>query len=148
VRLQPSRRSALALGLLIVIMAVSCGAPSDTSRPPAASPATLAGTAWRLLLIGGRVPPAGPPVTIAFTATDVSGAGPCNSFSGRYTIDPQTGAIRIGELGSTKRACAEPARSDLENALFTSLTTATAAGVDPDGRLLLTGSGAQLVWLR
>jgi heat shock protein HslJ len=110
------------------------------SRPP-----TLAGSSWRVVSIAGRPLPAVPDVTLAFTASDVSGAGGCNSFGGTYTFDPATGALRFGPLISTKRACVEAARNEVEAAYFTALRDVASARIDPDGRLSLLGSGAELI---
>ena len=66
-------------------------------------------------------PPLGPEVTLAFTGSDISGNGGCNAFNGSYTIDLASGSLHIGDLVSTKRACVEPGRADLENAYFAAL---------------------------
>jgi heat shock protein HslJ len=46
--------------------------------------------------------------TLEFTATDVSGNGGCNTFTGSYALSGSD-AITIGPLASTLRACADPA---------------------------------------
>ena len=60
--------------------------------------------------------PAGPDIWITFEGGKVSGDGGCNAFGGAYVDDPSDGALRIGELASTKRACVDPVRNDLEAA--------------------------------
>lgn len=142
-RLLVDRRIVVWLCALIVATACSQAAPA-TAVPSAHTP--LAGTTWRLVLVDGAVPPAGPPVTIAFETATVSGTGPCNLFGGGYVLDPDSGTLRIGDLVSTKRACVEPARGELETALYAALRTVDAASVGEDGRLVLVGPGGPLVW--
>ena len=141
-------RVRLALGaVLIAVVSVACGSgPPSTSAPATnARPTSLAGTAWTLASMQGRRPPAGSAVTIAFEPDRVSGESGCNSYGGGYTYDPATGAIRIGDLGSTKRACVEPARNELEAAFLETLGSIAVVSVDPDGQLVLSGAGAELV---
>lgn len=126
------------------LVVAACTSPT----PPTPAPSRftpLAGTTWKLVSIAGAVPPPGAPVTIAFEQADVSGIGPCNLFNGGYALDP-SGAIRIMDLISTKRACVEQARNELETALFAALRTVDAASVGEDGRLVLGGPGGRLVW--
>ncbi len=117
-----------------------------SSAPSGSPPAGLAGTTWRLVAIQDLRPPLGPDVTLAFARSDISGNGGCNAFNGSYTFDPATGSLRIGDLGSTKRACVEPGRGDLENAYFAALRGAVAASLDSEGRLVVAGPGARLVF--
>ena len=91
-------------------------------------------------------PPFGPDVTLAFTGSDISGNGGCNAFNGSYTIDLASGSLHIGDLVSTKRACVEPGRADLENAYFVALRGAVAASLDSGGRLVVAGAGARLAF--
>ncbi len=92
--------------------------------------------------------PAGPDIWITFEGGKVSGDGGCNAFGGSYVDDTSDGALRIGELASTKRACVDPVRNDLEAGLFEALRGVAAAGVDGDGHLVLTGAGAELAFSR
>lgn len=133
--------------LCALIVAAACS-PAPTASAVPSPHVPLAGTTWRLVLVGGVVPPAGPPVTIAFDSATMSGTGPCNLFSGGYALDPESGAFKIGDLVSTKRACVDPARGELETALFFVLRTVDAASVGQDGRLVLAGPGGPLVWAR
>jgi heat shock protein HslJ len=129
--------------LLLAVHLVGCS--EGPASPPSPSPPILAGTAWRLVSIAGRTVPVGAEATLAFTPTDVSGNGGCNRFNGGYAHDPQTGSVRIGALASTKRACLERGRTDLENAFFAALRDVDAASLDPAGRLVLSGAGSELV---
>ena len=144
------------LGVAFAVLALTTACSTAPSAIPSAAssptpsvpvPAPLAGTTWRLVSIAD-VRLFGPEVTLAFTAGEISGNGGCNAFNGSYALDPQTSALRIGDLGATKRACAEPARGDLENAFFAALRGAAAASLDSGGRLVLSGAGARLVFER
>lgn len=123
---------------------VPSGSPSG--GPSESPPAGLIGSNWRLVSIQDLRPPLGPDVTLAFMGSDISGNGGCNAFNGSYAFDPASGSLRIGDLGSTKRACVEPGRGDLENAYFAALRGAVAASLDSDGRLVVAGTGARLVF--
>ena len=140
-------RPRLTLFIVLILAIAGCGSDPQPSPspPPGGSLQALEGTAWKLVSIQGRQPPAGADVTAAFGPERIAGNGPCNGYFGTYAYDRSTGALRIGDLGSTKRACAEPARNDLEAAFFQSLSGDVAASVDPTGRLVLSGSGAALV---
>lgn len=135
----------LAIGLTACTLVPST---SPEGVPAGSSPTGLAGTTWRLVSIQDLRPPLGPAVTLAFSASDISGNGGCNTFNGSYGFDPASGSLRIGDLGSTKRACVEPGRGDLENAFFAALRGAAAASLDSEGRLVLAGAGARLVFER
>lgn len=65
-------------------------------------------------------PVEGSTLTLAFTATEASGDGGCNTFSGNYSVSG-TDAITIGPLASTLRACADPALDTQEQQYLTAL---------------------------
>lgn len=142
------RRLLLVTAILALGLAACTLVPSaiPSSAPSGSPPAGLAGTTWRLVSIQDLRPPLGPDVTLAFTGSDISGNGGCNAFNGSFAFDPASGSLRIGDLGSTKRACVEPGRGDLENAYFAALRGAVAASLDSDGRLVVAGPGARLVF--
>ncbi len=135
----------LVLAAFVAAGLAACASEAAPSVVRVSHPVTLSGTTWTLVSIQDRRPPVGPDVTVTFGPTDVSGDGGCNSYGGAYRYDPTNGALAIGDLVSTKRACVEPARNDLETAFFQALRGASAVSVDPDGRLVVTGSGAELV---
>ena len=138
-------RVALAGASFAVLLAACGGDPAGTPGR-VSHPVALAGTSWRLVSLQGRVPPGGD-LTIRFGADGrVGGTGGCNSFGGAFGYEAATGLLEIGDLASTKRACAEPARNQAEAAYLVALRGVTEAAGDPDGRLVLTGDGAQLVF--
>ncbi len=128
--------------VVLALILAACG-ESDLSRE--ARPTTLAASAWRVVAVNGRPPIAGSEPTAVFAAAEVKGSAGCNSYGGRYTYDPSTGAIAFQDLGMTLMACAEPARNDIE-ALFTrAINQAATASIDPAGRLVLSGPGGEIV---
>ena len=139
------------VAILIALVGVDVVAGACAPAPPASltrvsHPASLAGTAWQLDSLQGRQPPLGAVLTLIFGRSgDVSGEGACNGFGGSFDYDASRGAIRIGRLLSTKRACLEPARNDADRIYFQALGVVADASVDSAGRLVLSGSGAELV---
>jgi len=70
------------------------------------APASLDGTSWRLIDLGGRPALEGVDATLVFLdGGRVGGNGSCNRFFSTVTIEGDT--IRFSEIGSTKMACAD-----------------------------------------
>ena len=132
--------------VVVALLAVACGppvAPSATGQE--GLPAGLAGTAWKVVSVGGRVPTVGAEPTATFSADRVTGSGGCNTYGGGYQYDPSSGRIQMHDLGATLMACVEAARNDFETAFFQALGTANLAAVDAQGRLTLSGPGGMIV---
>jgi heat shock protein HslJ len=133
--------------VVIPILVLSLAACADPVEPSPSGvdghPTTLAGTAWRVVSVGGRQPVVTREPTVAFEASRVSGSGGCNSFGGSYRYEAG-GAIRLEDLGMTAMACVERPINDLEGAFMQALTSATLVSVDPSGLLVLSGSGGQI----
>lgn len=141
------RTFALGLALSAALGMAACAPEPPPSIARVSHPTTLAGTTWRLVSLQGRQPPIGREVTLIFGPNgEVEGDGGCNSFAGIPSYDPATGALRIEQLVSTKRACVEPARNDVEVAYFQALRMVTRASIDAESRLVLQGSAAELVF--
>jgi heat shock protein HslJ len=139
-----STRSFAAL-VVAALLAVACGAPaapSGTGRE--GFPAGLAGTAWKVISVGGRVPTIGAEPTATFSADRVTGSGGCNTYGGGYQYDPSSGRIQMHNLVMTSMACLEAPRNDFETAFFQALGTANLAAVDAQGRLTLSGPGGPI----
>ncbi len=106
-------------------------------------PVNLADSSWVLGgLIDGNTssaPVAGDPVTLTFTADQLSGRA-CNSFRGDYTLDGDQ--IDVGPLMSTRMACLSDELTAQETLVLELLQTATTVTVNhgvlqliaPDGR--------------
>ncbi|MBA2380936.1 MAG: META domain-containing protein [Chloroflexi bacterium] len=134
------------LALLVLLGAVSCGGP-DVSPGGAsgAHPASLAGAAWVVISVDGRLPVAGGEPTVAFTPAGVSGSGGCNHFGGSYRYDPATGALEFENLAMTAMACADDRRNQFEAGFSRALQQANVASSDELGHLILTGPGGAIV---
>ena len=131
---------------VVLLILAACAAEPPASLARISHPTTLAGTTWRLLSIQGRAVPAIPELTLAFQGDRLSGNGGCNSFGGQFTYEPATGGLALTGLLSTMRACVEAARNDVESAYLRALRGVSVATMDAAGHLVLTGSGAELVF--
>lgn len=141
------RSIALRLGMLVLFIGTlfaGCGADDPDPTAGDGRPATLAGTAWRVVSIAGQRPPAGSEPAIAFDATTAKGSGGCNTFSGTYRHD-RTGALAFGDLAMTAMACLEAPRNELETAFMRALGGVNRASVDALGRLILSGSSGEIL---
>ena len=130
---------------LLLLMALALAACDAFGLVRESHPAALSQTAWRVVAIDGRAPVPGGEPTAAFDVDRVSGSAGCNSYGGRYAYDPATGAISFGELGRTLMLCTEPARNDVETAFMKALVRVSDASIDPEGRLVLSGGGSEIV---
>jgi heat shock protein HslJ len=142
--MMPIRALLAAVATMFILTACAAEPPASLTR--VSHPTNLAVTSWRLLSVQGRSVPAGPDVTLEFNGDQVSGNGGCNTFGGQFTYEPATGALALSSLFSTMRACVEPARNDVETAYLKALQSAAVANMDSAGHLVLTGSGAELVF--
>ena len=133
---------ALLLVAVFALLLAACG-ESDLTRE--AHPTTLAGSAWRVVAVNGRPAIAGSEPTVVFAAAEVKGSAGCNSYGGRYAYDPPTGAIAFRDLGMTLMACSEPGRTDFEGLFTQAINQAATASIDPEGRLVLSGPGGEIV---
>lgn len=62
---------------------------------------------WRVIRLGGDLPPEGVTVTIAFAPDGkVSGRSGCNRFMGGYTLTGE--GLTFGDMAVTRMACPEP----------------------------------------
>ena len=132
---------------LVLVMAIAalviaaCGG-GDLTRD--AHPTTLAGTTWRVVAINGQAMVPGVEPTAQFAENELQGSSGCNSYGGDYTYEPSTGAISFGELSTTLMLCDGPAGA-AETAFSQAINQAQSASIDPEGRLVLTGPGGEIV---
>jgi heat shock protein HslJ len=101
---------------------------------------SLVGTSWVLSDLDGAAVTE-PAPTLAFSETEVSGTGGCNTFGGPYAVDGDS--ITFGPISSTLIACEEPAMSQ-ETAFLAALDTVTYA-IDGD-TLTLSGDAGTLAF--
>lgn len=133
--------SRFALLSLCIALATGCAA-SPASRAPVAD---LSGTRWTVVAVDGSAPQRGEePLSVEFGVDGrVSGNSGCNRYSGPYIRDADT--LRIGELLSTRRACADNARQRLEARVLAILQGDTALRRERDDRISLRREGGSLL---
>jgi heat shock protein HslJ len=130
---------------LVLFAGLSLAACTDSDLIRVAHPTTLTGTVWRVVAINGRPPVAGSEPTVAFAAAEVKGSAGCNSYGGAYQYDPSSGAIAFRDLAMTAMACVEPAKMEIEGLFTQAINRAISASIDPQGRLVLSGPGGEIV---
>jgi heat shock protein HslJ len=130
--------------LFVALVLGACSAPSPEVSPEG-RPTTLAGTSWRVVSVGGRLPVALAVPTASFGDDRITGTGGCNTYGGRYQYDPATGRIELHDLGMTAMACAEAPRNDFETAFVQALGQINLVSVDGQGRMALSGPGGVIV---
>jgi heat shock protein HslJ len=130
--------------MILVLLLAACSTPAEPSDG-IQRPATLAGTAWRVVSVSGRAPIALAIPTATFAADRITGSGGCNSYGGTYRYDPGTGQIEMRDLGMTAMACAEAPRNDFEGLFIQALGRVNLVAIDAQGRLGLSGPGGLIV---
>jgi heat shock protein HslJ len=137
-----TRLARFALVALVLGALAACSSASPIATR-AAIPSTLAGTAWTAVLVGSEATVSGSEPTATFTADQVRGSTGCNSYSGPYQYS--AGTIAFGALATTLIGCAG-AVSDVEQGFVKALDGATTVSMDPDGRLVVDGSGGSITF--
>jgi heat shock protein HslJ len=82
----------------------------------------------------------GSPITARFESGNLTGSSGCNMYSARYTVDGNR--LIIGDLTSTRRACAAPGVMEQEAAYLAALGTVRAYRMQGTGLILQTSDGA------
>ena len=131
---------ALLLTLLIAGALAACG-PASPSVTRSAVPSTLAGTAWTAVLVDGQPTVTGTRPAASFTTDQVKGTTGCNSYGGPYQYS--AGTIAFGDLATTLVGC-QGAVGAVEQRFVKALDGATTVSMDPDGRLIIDGSGGSI----
>lgn len=128
-----------ALLLALALTACAPPPPAKVEAPPEPPPISLTGTAWAMDM-GGSADPRVEPPTIMFGAENrANGTTGCNQWFAQ--IDRDDGGLRFGAVGSTRRACADPAMT-VERAFIALLGDTRAAQLD-GGALVLLGAEAE-----
>jgi heat shock protein HslJ len=133
--------SRFALFPLCMLLAAGC---ASTSLPRGPVP-DLGGSRWTVVSIDGSAPVRGEePLSVEFGVDGrVSGNSGCNGYSGPYIRDEAT--LRIGELLSTRRACADEDRQRQETRLLAILEGETRLRREQDDRVSLRSDAGSLV---
>lgn len=106
--------------------------------------ALLQGAAWTVESIGGKPAGGEKPVTITFDpAGRVHGQGPCNAFTGGYSVGE---GLVFTPIASTMRLC-EPVAMEREAALHETLRDTVPFDIAADGALRI-GSGTKVLVAR
>ena len=131
--------------LLASALAAGCGSGISLDEP-------IEGPVWQLEQLGSElIEPSSDPrrnAQIQFDRSSgrVSGSGGCNRVSGSFTRSGIT--LRIGQLASTRMACADPVRGANEAQFISALqTTATYRLAGPGRLALLDASGRTVATL-
>ncbi|QGW84639.1 META domain-containing protein [Variovorax paradoxus] len=136
-------RLALPVFAAVILGAVlsGCGSGISLDEP-------IEGPVWRLAQLGNEPVAPGGDAQIQFDRSSgrVSGSGGCNRVSGSFTRSGS--ALRIGQLASTRMACADPVRGANEAQFISALqTTATYRLAGPGRLALLDASGRTVATL-
>jgi putative lipoprotein len=133
-----------AVWLIVAFVAASCGPAGEPSLNRTAWPETLAGSAWTAIRVGDLPTVVGSQPTAAFTADQVKGATGCNSYFGTYEYS--RGVIKFSTMGSTAMACLDPAIGATEERFMGAMQGASSVSIDPQGRMILDGSGGSITF--
>ncbi|QNK70078.1 META domain-containing protein [Variovorax sp. PAMC26660] len=114
-----------------------CGSGISLDEP-------IEGPLWRLAQLGDEPIAPGSEVQIQFDRSSgrVSGSGGCNRVSGSFTRSGV--ALKIGQLASTRMACADPTRGANEAQFLSALQSTASYSLAP-GRLALLDAGGRTV---
>jgi len=104
---------------------------------------------WRLVNVyGTAVAPsgdAGADAQVVFNNGQVSGSGGCNRITGSYQ---RTGSsMKIGPLASTRRACVDATRTQVETSFLAALQGSTHYSIVGSELMLIDGGGQTLAKL-
>jgi len=127
----------LATALLAAALS-ACGSGISLDEP-------IEGPVWRLAQLGGEPVAPGGDAQIQFDRDSgrVSGSGGCNRVSGSFTRSGIT--LRIGQLASTRMACADPVRGATEAQFVSALQTTASYRLAGPGRLALLDASGRTV---
>jgi heat shock protein HslJ len=133
----PSFSSPLSVAAALLVSACA-------TSPGGGSPPELSGTRWTVTRVDGRAPLAGDDLTAQFGVDGrIEGDSGCNHYSGPWIQTADT--VRIGELLSTRRACAEAERQQQESRVLRILQGASTVRRAGDGHISLTSPSGSLV---
>ena len=140
-----SFRSIVVAACLVATLVVSaCGPAGEPSLIRSAWPVTLDGSSWTAIRVGLVATVVGSEPTVVFTPDEFRGTTGCNSYFGSYGY--ASGVIKIDQIGSTAMACLDAAVMATEQRFMAAMQGASSVSIDPDGRLILDGSGGSITF--
>ncbi|WP_300109613.1 META domain-containing protein [uncultured Alistipes sp.] len=130
--------------MLMIVVAIGTMACCHCKKAQRSDNKPLIGTEWQLVQMDGRgVSVEADLFTVVFGQENrLSGLGACNRLTGDYEAT-ETGALKIGELASTRMACPG---MDRERAFFKMLTEATHYEIDGPMLMILTNGELKAVF--
>lgn len=125
--------------LALAASLAACGSGISLDEP-------IEGPRWRLVQLGEQsIAPGAEPARdphLQFEPNGrVSGSGGCNRLSGSFTRSHSQ--LRLGQLASTRMACAEAERGALETRFFQALQGTASYRLQGPGRLALLDAGGR-----
>jgi heat shock protein HslJ len=142
-------RATLTIVALAVLALVGCATPAGGDNDQEAPVTEITGE-WQLTKASdadGAMTVNGTPVTLVVADGRFSGQAPCNSFSAEATVDGTD--VSVGSITSTRMACVDERRTELENRYLAALgkvTTAKPGGAAELRTLTLTGPDETLLF--
>lgn len=98
---------------------------------------TLTGGEWKVLTLSGTAMPSEGAPSIEFLPEGrVAGHSGCNRYMGSWLQDGD--ALQLSQMAGTRMAC-EPAKMELEGAMFEALAKVKRVALTPGGALELLG---------
>ncbi len=115
-----------------------CGSGISLDEP-------IEGPAWRLVQLGNEPVAPGGEAQVQFDRSSgrLSGSGGCNRVSGSFTRSGIN--LRIGQLASTRMACADPVRAATEAQFISALQNTASYRLAGPGRLALLDASGRTV---
>jgi heat shock protein HslJ len=138
-----ARVGAFAFAMAALVVA-GCGVRGEPSLIRTAYPTSLAGSAWSAVSVAGQPTVVGSAPTAVFTVDRIEGTTGCNAYFASYQY--ATGAIEIAEMGSTAIGC-DGAIGATEQRFTAAMQGASSVSIDPEGRLVLDGSGGSITFV-
>jgi copper homeostasis protein (lipoprotein) len=142
-------RSAIVVCVGLAIITARCSKrPNAGVAQSDMSASVVAASEWVLVALGAnQVPTEGRPITLRFDSVTMraSGFAPCNQFSATYTIARDS--LSFGPVISTKMACMDNDRNQLEQKYLATLRSVTTYQVS-DSTLTLGSAATALARFR
>jgi heat shock protein HslJ len=140
----PVRALLLAVWVVVAFVVSACGPAGEPSLTRSAWPVTLAGSRWTAIRVGDQATVTGSEPTATFTTDKIDGSGGCNHYFGSYEY--ARGVIKVSNMGSTAMACLAPGIGETEQRFMTAMQGASSVSIDPDGRMIIDGSGGSVTF--